>query len=427
MPILPTKAPTGSDWPEFDREALDGELGTMTSPGQKADTRLIRAKLAEAAKAHLQKIENYYQSQRAAYVDRMPVKDVTPDINRVRDEAIDELQSLTSREGTTIEAMHKDCSRRLHDYEHFRHQNDLTREPYYPEDRLRHVLLAVVALVAESLLNASMLAIGSTGGLIGGWFIAITIACLNVGGAFVGGNLARLVHDRSWARRTLGYVSIGSIGLVLIAFNLLVAHYREALVIAATQGYEETMSAGRVALESFREDYFGASDFMSWTLFGLGLLSAALGAWKGYTIEDPYPGFSRRARALKHAETEFRDELEEALEDVAEIQRSRTREVNQYADEYRGRLASSQTLRSQVGSLRRRLDSEFKTLDAKVEFLHAKHCPDEDAVVIGELAPREPLPDVDEDHSARIEQSAAAARETLVERTNAAVERLKAA
>jgi hypothetical protein len=62
--------------------------------------------------------------------------------------------------------------------------------------------------------------------------------------------------------------------------------------------------------------HFG--DLSSFLLFMIGLILSLLAFWKAYTSDDPYPGYSRRDKALKaarQAETKRKDLIKQKLKD----------------------------------------------------------------------------------------------------------------
>ena len=65
-------------------------------------------------------------------------------------------------------------------YDHFRRENGLIRMAHYPESRKFHIGILVFILLAEAILNGSMLARGHELGILGGVSSAFIIALVNV-------------------------------------------------------------------------------------------------------------------------------------------------------------------------------------------------------------------------------------------------------
>ena len=414
--------PAVREWPSFDEASTDVKLSQMAQPGQPADSGVVRAALEQATQRHAQQLDAYYYEQLTAYLERMKVPDMRPDIERTVDQSLIELKTLVDQNTVALRAFENDYAGRQADYLHFRESNGLVREPHYPEGRLRHALAAICVGLVETVLNGNVLAIGATGGLIQGWSIAAMVSAVNVGCAFCGGNTSRFVNDRSWVRRSLGFFSVGACSIVLVLFNLLVAHYREALL--GSEGYAETLEAGQRAWEAFSAGYFGVSDFMSWILFAMGMMAAGLGAWKGFTLEDSCPGYSRRARALKDVEADWREARERGVDDVAQLQSESASRINQYGHDHETNRATAETARTSASRLRDRLCRERAKLLADVEFLQARHCPNEEPITLGAMPAEQELPPVDFVDSAVVADCARSNLENLAARCSAAVNAL---
>jgi hypothetical protein len=176
-----------------------------------------------------------------------------------------------------------------------------------------HVGVLLVLLVFEAVLNGSLLALGHELGLVGGFFLATTIAVLNIGVGFLAGRLAVpwLLHRR------FVWKIVGGVGFLLwlgylAAFNLLVAHYRGAL------GGETPETAHIQAVLAFVANPFGIVDVESWLLVGLGLLFGTVALIDGMLWDDPYPGYGRVERKHQAAVDRYADLKADLMSDLAE-------------------------------------------------------------------------------------------------------------
>lgn len=156
--------------------------------------------------------------------------------------------------------------------------------------------LATVILVIESLGNGLLFREASTQGLLGGFVIAVSISVLNVGFASLTGLLARNFNHVRWLRKLSALVLAAGFGVLVAAINLAAAHFRDA---ATSVGEMETAAA--TALTQFATAPHQLASLQSWLLVGLGFLIAIVAGWKGYCIDDPYPGFGRVWRQMIHA------------------------------------------------------------------------------------------------------------------------------
>jgi len=207
----------------------------------------------------------------------------------------------------------KDYERRDDDLQSFRKENKIRREAHYPESHWQTVGILFLALIIESVLNGSMLAAGSDEGLVGGFFLALVISLINIMVGFLNGWMFLRYKNHISKLKAIGGI-FGSLVCFSAAllFNLLIAHYREALV-------NNPDDAGHVAVESIKSGLFSINDVQSWLLFGLGLIFMILAVYKGYYQDDEYPGYgglSKRKKRAKEEVYELKDEAVEKLESL---------------------------------------------------------------------------------------------------------------
>lgn len=123
-------------------------------------------------------------------------------------------------------------------------------------------------LMVESVANSQFFAEGSEFGLLGGTLTAFTVSLGNVfiplGLAFFG---HRWFYTYDSKQHTLGLVIIGLFILWAVGFNLLIAQYRESLLVAA-------------GVDSSNLNYV--------LLFALGAAVAGISFWKMWSFLDPY-------------------------------------------------------------------------------------------------------------------------------------------
>ena len=161
----------------------------------------------------------------------------------------------------------------------------------------------------------------------------------------------------------------------------------------ASEGFDQSVAAGARAWESNSSDVFNVPDFMSWLLFRFGDLAAGFAAYKGYGMEDPYPGYSRRARAFKAAQDRFQEEYDDVIDEISEFQEDAAKSVEQHLQNLRIRKSSAREAFAMASQLRGRLVSERGKLALDLEFLHAKRCPDEKPVRLDPLPSEASLPE----------------------------------
>ena len=236
---------------------------------------------------------------------------------RVVENLASQFERITSSNLTPIlsdiDDARKSYERAEDDLQNFRKENKIRKEAHYPESNWQSVGFLSVALIIESGLNGSMLAAGSDGGIIGGVFLALIISIINIGFGFINGWLAlRYKNHISRLKNLAGYFFFFIILSGTTIFNLLIAHYREALVNTPDD-------AGHVAMESFKSGILSINDVQSWLLFGLGMIFMIIAIYKGYHQDDEYPGYgalSKRKNSAKEKVSDLKEDAIEALEEL---------------------------------------------------------------------------------------------------------------
>lgn len=168
----------------------------------------------------------------------------------------------------------------------------------------------VLSWLVEAIANTAFLRINDDFGLIGGFVAAVIVAAVNVfGSAFVGRKVwPYLFHKDTW-RRGLAIGAVIGWLLLLIIWNLLAAHFRDAKAAG--------MDAPEVAaLALFQNAPFGLTSIYSYGLLFAGLLFAFLSAGAAFAMDDPYPGYGAIYRRHEDRCEEYADLIAEALDDL---------------------------------------------------------------------------------------------------------------
>jgi hypothetical protein len=201
--------------------------------------------------------------------------------------------------------------RRLRDLRVFARRNRLGREAHYPESAHLTMALLVVFIVIESAFNMAFFGQASDYGMLGGFFIALSVSAINVISAYFVGRGARyLNHVDTWRRSLTAGGLVVFVSLMLV-YHLAIGHYRDLLSNAPASVHD---SLGVLAR--------GPQDLgmNSALLVCAGLLAAILAGIKGYLSDDPYPGYGQLDRRLRDAGQAYEDartrELRELLAPV---------------------------------------------------------------------------------------------------------------
>ncbi|GFO73048.1 hypothetical protein BJAS_P3623 [Bathymodiolus japonicus methanotrophic gill symbiont] len=176
------------------------------------------------------------------------------------------------------------------DLHSFKKKNELRRMHHYPDSQYSTYAFFIIAIIIESILNGVFFAEGSDAGLIGGVSTALIISLFNVffGGAVGAFALRYKNHYQHW-KVVVGWIGVSSGMIISVILNLLVSHYRTAMIL-------DPDNAALQAVETFREGILSISDVKSWLLFLLGILFYLGAVYKGYKADDVYPGYGSLAR-----------------------------------------------------------------------------------------------------------------------------------
>lgn len=198
---------------------------------------------------------------------------------------------------------------------YFRRSLGVARPAQYPESAVFHFGLLLFVVVLESVANAYFFSQASDLGLLGGVLQAAVFSIVNVAWSFGLG----LTAYRYLNAPEVGWKALALIGVVIhlagaLFINLAIAHYRDLIALSpdsATFAVVTQLLAAPLQLESFE----------SLMLFLIGTLIAGFAVWKGYTTEDPLPGYGPADRAFSEVDAICRDtraqllvEAEDALE-----------------------------------------------------------------------------------------------------------------
>ena len=239
------------------------------------------------------------------------------DINRHALESLPELKKARIEE-----------RKELRDLKLFKEQNNLRRLARYPSSRIWYISIIFVCWLVESLGNAFYFSLGSSLGLLGGYIQAMGISVINIAVSFAAGRIAiPYMHHINWVKKIIGGFFLGLwIGAISIS-HLLVAHYRDLLLI-------DPENAMTRVWEKFYAAPFRFESMDSWFVLMLGLVIAIVALIEGYKFDDPYPGYGKKARdyakkleALEKAENAARKSM---LATVREAEKKVTSRLEEY-------------------------------------------------------------------------------------------------
>lgn len=341
-------APTTSTFPEIDVRQLAGDLELeRRAQERKSDPAAAVLDQDGCDLAELELADNIRQRHRLAsndYVTQMDLYEA-----RLRDAAVDDAafvriksvaeQGLTNFQAQTVEdrlplASQAESFRNVQrHFQSFVRRNRL--EDVAPIVRSRREILNgwlwVAAIVGlETILNGSFFAMGSELGLVGGVIEALVLSILNIALAMVLGLFGlRYAQHSGVMWKITGVVVTAAAFVLVIALNLLIAHYREAFVLAAggAQGVDFASVLSRVATAPW-----SIREATSWMLGALGIVLNFVAAWKIYGIFDPYPGFGKIAKRLEDAAGKYSDRQRDVIQVLSDHRDAAHEEMNQIID-----------------------------------------------------------------------------------------------
>jgi hypothetical protein len=212
------------------------------------------------------------------------VADLFFDLRREPDKEFNKYRVTVDPELTRLRVEERKA---LRDLNRFKQDHQLQRTAAYPDSHVKHFAMVFLFLLGECIANTYFFAANSDLGYLGGFFQALVVSIANVGLSYIFAWLAltQLNHVRL-IRKSIGIVSTVEYLCAVTAFHLLVAHYRDLLTI-------DPNNAIRLTLSRFSQNPFSFETLESIVVFVIGALISVLAAVKGYTHDDPYPGYGK--------------------------------------------------------------------------------------------------------------------------------------
>lgn len=233
---------------------------------------------------------------------------VEPGLERLKQEYRHGLQQAKENEERALRYL------RWFQQEHGLYQRAAT----YPPSYVSHFAIVAVIAVIEWISLANFYAEGSDFGLLGGIVIAMVLSAANISLAIFIGIWLRYLNHKNLVRKRLALVGIVFLASCLVLVTLGAAHYRIATnEIAQSQvaleqnravgtgstalipSGADQLRAAKLAAEHFLRNPLGLEDIFSWVLVVLAITFAILAVYKGYFIDDPYPGYGKHDRDFR--------------------------------------------------------------------------------------------------------------------------------
>lgn len=258
-----------------------------------------------------------------SYAARLAVYSIEAEFTRLQlraKDTITNLRAISHQAEAELGPLREHFLATRQELKEFKTRHRLFRPSRAPSNRWTSFGLLFVLLALESGLNGIFFAKGSDYGLIGGIGTAIGISLVNVTFAFVLGLWpTRWTNHNNLILKSFGFITFVAGIALLTALHGFAAHLREATAISANED-----EAARTAWQTFLHSPLSIHDLNSVYLFALGMLFAFLAVFKGYTFDDPFPGYGSVTRRFTRSRDAYSDEhsflfedLKDAREDIA--------------------------------------------------------------------------------------------------------------
>lgn len=256
---------------------------------------------------------------------------IEPDLVRKRQDHQQDLERAKGQEGTSLRYLR-----------YFKKEHGLGDRAVDPRpDPLMHFAVVAVFAVIEWISLSIFYAEGSDFGLLGGIIMAMALSLINIGLAVFAGAVLRYINHKSLNRRILAIVGVSLLTLLFLFATGFAAHYRNAAIELAKAGdqqqhpttqivpaksakpglppsgsEDDQWKASKLAWENSRKHGFMFTDVLSWLLVILSIMFGIVASWKGYGIDDRYPGYGPTSRRYEEHTAAYESEKKKYTEAV---------------------------------------------------------------------------------------------------------------
>ena len=279
-----------------------------------------------------------YRQQRRLLEERIEFADDNAGDAGATDACL-KMRNCVDSERPELESLARSAQQAVDEVERFKTDHKLDREAKLPDNPALSRGILVAMIVVETLVNGLFFGANMAGGLFGGTSYAVLVSLINVlvFGAIAAAAL-RSTRHRGQLRRLAGVLGLLLTMSAAVGWNLLVAHYREALAsdyppeppaaaaaseLAAGDPSRCWAASGEEAADGeavclLLSQWFALNGFQSYMLLLIGLAMWGAATWKCGALTDPYPGYGAKERARRRAEEDLLDKRSEILDQLKE-------------------------------------------------------------------------------------------------------------
>ncbi len=311
---------------------------------------------------------NYLLEELRTYAQRLTEYSIATEFQKLRlagNNAVTQLRAAHFRAEAELGPLRGSFQAYRDDLSHFRTKHRLARAVRDPANRWTAFGLLLLMIVFEMLLNGVLFAEGSELGLVGGVGIAAGLSIFNVSIAFLlGWGPARWVHHRNFLLKFVALIIVIAGVAGLLSLHAFATHLRDATIeLAKTNPYAADDEALRIAVDSINSNPLSVASLASGALFGLGVLFALLAFWKGYSFDDPYPGYGAHHRRASSAREEYSDEHANFFDSLRDIKDGTVEELRAGID----RIPKLPQLAASVRASRTAMLQQFRAYENGIE------------------------------------------------------------
>ena len=261
-------------------------------------------------------------------ISHLEIDNLRKKIEDYNDETKDEFAKLRNEEGNFKYYESQEVQNINKIFKEFQDNNNLTRAPRYPDSKRLSYAIIFALIVVEIFLNSVFFKEFTTSGSLGGVFVALSIAGLNVGlGYLYGEHVSRFINHVSSFKKFLAY-SLGLVFIISITLvNFFAAHLRDVIDTAIKLGEMANSVEMMTVAKQLINTPFGLNSFESILLIIIGMFFSITAMVKMYFADDPYPGYGELDREKKIKTHEHYSEIQEYIESCRSKMKERVLDI----------------------------------------------------------------------------------------------------
>jgi hypothetical protein len=253
------------------------------------------------------------------------------------------------------------------EFANFRAEHGLTRPAHQGIGPIYAYSWIAISWLLESAANTVFLRVNDDYGLVGGFVAAAVVAAINIfSAAVVGRSWWPYLFHKSVARRVLAGIACTAWLVLMVVWNLLAGHFRDA----KGSGVDHPESA---ALSLLMEHTWHFDSLYSYGLLSAGIIFGILAALAAYKMKDPYPGYSDTYKRHEERLDAYADEIEVAFQELKETRDEAIDGATQIRDELRRQFSERGQIIAARESHRNRYREHQEYLEELGRFLLSRY------------------------------------------------------